>query len=227
MRGEWIPVLSRTDQPRKTAVLVDSDPRWFEAVEDVLGSVSIDVVGKAESFAVGMVLIERHLPDLVIAEPLGGEEADGLHWLATVRTRFPSLDIIAFSASEDPANIGSVLRSGAKAYVTKGSNPGDVVSAVRQLHDRSMYLHSGPRSEAPSPLPPPHGVDLSKREREILLLVANGLSNEAIAQKLWVSRQTVKFHLSNIYRKLGVANRTAATRWAHRYGLLSRSTDAP
>src|SRR5438874_2162534 len=69
-RGECIPV-SR-NEPRKTAVLVDSDPLWYEAVEDVLGSVSIDVVGKAESFAVGMMLIERHLPDLVIAEPLGG-----------------------------------------------------------------------------------------------------------------------------------------------------------
>jgi DNA-binding CsgD family transcriptional regulator len=60
--------------------------------------------------------------------------------------------------------------------------------------------------------------DLTRREREILALVVEGKSNAAIARQLWVTEQTVKFHLSNIYRKLGVANRTAASRWAHEQG---------
>ena len=59
---------------------------------------------------------------------------------------------------------------------------------------------------------------MTRREREILTLVAEGRSNAAIARQLWVTEQTVKFHLSNIYRKLGVANRTAASRWAHEQG---------
>jgi DNA-binding NarL/FixJ family response regulator len=65
------------------------------------------------------------------------------------------------------------------------------------------------------------GSELTRREREILALVAEGSSNGTVARKLWVTEQTVKFHLSNIYRKLGVSNRTAASRWAHDRGMLA------
>ena len=67
----------------------------------------------------------------------------------------------------------------------------------------------------------PAAHELTKRELEILLLVADGSSNGQLAKKLWVTEQTVKFHLSNIYRKLEVANRTEASRWAHLNGLLA------
>jgi DNA-binding CsgD family transcriptional regulator len=64
-------------------------------------------------------------------------------------------------------------------------------------------------------------VDLTKREREILQLVAEGYSNAQLARMLWVTEQTVKFHLSNVYRKLNVANRTEAARWAQLHGLVA------
>ena len=86
--------------------------------------------------------------------------------------------------------------------------------------------------DAASPLPPVRAVDeeegdaLTRREREILALVAEGHSNRELARMLWVTEQTVKFHLSNIYRKLDVANRTEASRWAHRHGLVGTALAA-
>jgi DNA-binding CsgD family transcriptional regulator len=82
-----------------------------------------------------------------------------------------------------------------------------------------------PASPAP-PVEPPELELLTRREREILRLVAEGRSNDEVARLLWVSRQTVKFHLSSVYRKLGVANRTGAGRWAYAHGLLAADAAA-
>jgi DNA-binding NarL/FixJ family response regulator len=203
---------------------VDPDPLWFDAVESVLASFSIDVVGKAASLAQAIYLIERYRPDLVVAETLSEHnEKGGSAWLEMIRARFPRLNVIAHSASEDPADISAVLRSGATAYVVKRSQPDDLRTVVRQLDARSLYLQDELRNDSPAQETGPDA--LSRREREILLLVADGLSNRAIAERLWVSQQTVKFHLSNVYRKLGVANRTAASRWAHMNGLSPGSAD--
>ena len=76
-----------------------------------------------------------------------------------------------------------------------------------------------PQVQAPS-------VDLTRRETEILRLAAEGHSNAQVAKLLWVTEQTVKFHLSNIYRKLEVANRTEASRWAHIHGLLTTASES-
>ena len=93
---------------------------------------------------------------------------------------------------------------------------------MRQLFSPSFYLA---RSQPTAPATPSQPVSdavalLTKREGEILRLAAEGHSNSELAKMLWVTEQTVKFHLSNIYRKLEVSNRTEASRWAHHHGLL-------
>ena len=113
----------------------------------------------------------------------------------------------------------------------KTAHPDDVASAVRQAFDHSVYLAGSPRpiggGAAPAQAPAAESpVGLTRRELEILRLVAEGHSNSQLARMLWVTEQTVKFHLSNIYRKLGVANRTEASRWAQLNGLLSQQTPA-
>ena len=130
------------------------------------------------------------------------------------------------SRHHDPAHIDAALAAGAAAYIVKTAHPDDVASAVRQAFDHSVYLPGGPLAVG-EPLAPeaqparaarPGG--LTRRELEILRLVAEGHSNSQLARMLWVTEQTVKFHLSNVYRKLGVANRTEASRWAQVNGLL-------
>jgi DNA-binding NarL/FixJ family response regulator len=93
---------------------------------------------------------------------------------------------------------------------------------VRQAFEHSVFF-PGTAATSPVATAPTSGAtdELTKRELEILCLVAEGHTNAHMARTLWVTEQTVKFHLSNIYRKLGVANRTEAGRWAQLHGLLS------
>jgi DNA-binding NarL/FixJ family response regulator len=210
-----------SDQAR-TAVLVDEHPLWLDAVEQVLSSVPVEIVGKATSLNEASDLTEELRPDLVVVETsMSSSDKNGLTWLADMRRQFPDIAVIVLSTSDDPSDIGSALSLGAVAYVVKKAHPDDLAVAVRQVYEHSIYLPrvtDGARPVASSE--PINQSDLTRRELEILRLVSEGLSNAELARMLWVTEQTVKFHLSNIYRKLRVANRTEASRWAQLNGLL-------
>jgi DNA-binding NarL/FixJ family response regulator len=209
------------------AVVLDPHPIWLDAIEMVLGRIGATIVLKTSSSSEAVAAIERCEPRLLTLEldtPPG--EPDGFEVMRRASTLAPSLRAIVLSRHHDPAHIDAALAAGAAAYIVKTAHPDDVASAVRQAFDHSVYLAGVPRSVG-GPLPPesqsagagrPGG--LTRRELEILRLVAEGHSNSQLARMLWVTEQTVKFHLSNIYRKLGVANRTEASRWAQVNGLL-------
>jgi DNA-binding NarL/FixJ family response regulator len=207
----------------QTAVILDKHPLWLEAVEGVLHRVGIRVAGKTTSSSHALTLVEETRPDLLVAElhdSNGG--ADRATFLARVRQLVPHLRTIVLSANADSDHIDAALGAGAAAYVVKTAHPEDLASAVRQAFNHSVYL-AGARSASPITEPTEwNGSDagLTRREREILQLVAEGHSNAQLARMLWVTEQTVKFHLSNIYRKLDVSNRTEASRWAQLNGLL-------
>jgi two-component system response regulator DevR len=210
--------------PTKIAVILDEHPLWLEAVEGVLHRIGIQVAGKATSPSQALTLVEEARPDLLVADlPQSDGARDGAVFLAKARQLVPHLRTIVLSAHTDPHHIDAALEAGAAAYVAKTTHPDDLASAVRQSFNHSVYL-AGPRGPAAVS---PMGVNeregrLTRREREILRLVAEGHSNAQLARMLWVTEQTVKFHLSNIYRKLDVSNRTEASRWAQVNGLLPR-----
>lgn len=197
---------------------------WLDAVEQVLRKISIDVVGKTISTSEALTLVEEHRPDLLVTE-LGNSNGDlsGLALIERARAAVPSLRPVVLSMHQDAQLIDAALTAGASAYVVKTAHSEDLASAIRQTFSHSVYL-AGQRALAsasvgvPAKLPEEPG--LTRRELEILRLVAEGHSNAQLARMLWVTEQTVKFHLSNIYRKLEVANRTEASRWAQRHGLL-------
>ncbi|MDX6644718.1 MAG: hypothetical protein QOK40_445 [Miltoncostaeaceae bacterium] len=187
-------------------------------------SPDIKVVGEASNGEEALVLVEREHPDVVMLD-LSMPQRDGLSTLSELRRQYPDLVVIILSASEEASHIDDALGRGASGYVFKSINPLDLPSTIRQViegsvhHPRARGAGGGHSSSAPAA---PTG-GLSDRELDILRLVAEGLSNVDIASRLFVTGQTVKFHLSNIYRKLGVANRTEATRFAYRNGLVDAS----
>jgi len=208
----------------RTAVVLDSYPLWAEAVECVMRRAGVDVIGKATSGAEALVLIQRLRPDLLVTD-IGASDGEsaGLTCLREARRHIPTLRGIVLSLSEDTQEIDAALKAGAAAYVVKNSHPDDLASAVRQAFAHSVYFAPPPGSwngnGRQANVSADH-ADLTKREREILQLVAEGYSNAQLAQMLWVTEQTVKFHLSNVYRKLSVSNRTEAARWAQVQGLV-------
>jgi DNA-binding NarL/FixJ family response regulator len=206
-----------------TAVLLDQHPIWLDAIEQMLGRMRITSVGKTTDPADALELIEEHRPHLFILDvDTNGSVPEGLACLKEACSTHPSLKTVVISASEDPERIDAILDAGAVAYVLRRAEPGDLASAIRQVFTRSLYLAGARRSRAVSSVEA-NTVGLTQREREILQLVAEGGTNGDIAKKLWVTEQTVKFHLANIFRKLDVSNRTQASRWAHENGLLERA----
>jgi NarL family two-component system response regulator LiaR len=204
----------------KTAVLLDEHPLWLGAVETVLHRLGIEVVGKATSPKEALALVEETRPDLLLAElPDTNGSIGGAGLLIRARQLVPHLQAIVLSAHAERHRIDSALKAGAAAYVLKTAHAEDLASAVRQSFDPSVFLAKTQTAPAPIQIEDA-SAGLTRREREILRLVAEGHSNAELAKMLWVTEQTVKFHLSNIYRKLEVANRTEASRWAQLHGLL-------
>jgi len=117
-----------------------------------------------------------------------------------------------------------VLNHGAAAYVVKSVNPIDLSSALRQALEGTVFSAVG-LPEKTSQEDAVRAAGLTHRETTILKALARRLSNEAIGKELWVAEQTVKFHLTNIYRKLGVSNRTEAARLAYQNGLVESPID--
>jgi len=217
----------------RTAVLLDPHPLWLDALESILGSINVTVVGRTTSPEEALELVEENQPDILICETEtlnGGMSGSAL--IRACRQRLSTLRVIVLGGSRNPVDIDAAFDAGALAYAVKTAHPDDVAATVRQTFDHTIFLAKTATTNGDSPisLPPvvadeeDEMVTLTRREREILALVAEGHSNGELARMLWVTEQTVKFHLSNIYRKLDVANRTEASRWAHRHGLVGTAT---
>jgi DNA-binding NarL/FixJ family response regulator len=197
-------------------LLADDHRLTLSGVRRVLEeSGDIEVVGEAYSGVDVLPLVRSTDPDLVVLD-LQMPKLDGLSCLDLIRRHHPDLKVVIFSATTTPAEISTALRNGANAYVLKTVNPLDLPAVIRQAAEGTVY-YPPPPAAAPAAK---DTSDLTERERTILGAVMRGLSNKAISQEFWVTEQTVKFHLSNVYRKLGVPNRTAAARFAHEHGLI-------
>lgn len=208
-----------------SAVVLDRQPLWLEALDQVLGRIGVRVAARTTSPSTALAGIRQHQPDVFLTELETADAAlDGLACIRRAREIVPEIRTIVLSADRAPERINAALGAGASAYVMKTAHPDDIASAVRQAFDHSIFLSSvSVNGSAPTHARDSEDVGLTRRELEILRLVSEGHSNTQLAQMLWVTEQTVKFHLSNIYRKLDVANRTEAARWAQVHGLL----DAP
>jgi DNA-binding NarL/FixJ family response regulator len=210
--------------PERTAVLVDQHPLWLDTVEQVVRRADVNVLAKFSSSSAADHALADLAPDLLITGlKMGDAELSGIAMIERMCARQPGVKVIVFSMYEDPENIDAAFSAGADAYVLKTAHQDDLRSAIRQAFQHSIYLaFSRP---APTPRPPTlnDATGLTRREMEILQLVAEGHSNAQLARMLWVTEQTVKFHLSNIYRKLDVSNRTEASRWAQLHGMLASS----
>ena len=211
----------------KTAVLLDHHPVWLDALERILAHAGVTSVAKATTTAEALRALDEQRPDLFVLDLDIDGNPDGLTCLRDAVARHRLLKVVVVSGTDDLERIESALSNGAVAYVLKRSEPEDLASAIRQVFARSLYLAG---TEAFARVPNAEvieAVGLTRREREILEHVAEGNTNGQVAKVLWVTEQTVKFHLANIFRKLEVTNRTQASSWAHGHGLVRMSVAEP
>jgi DNA-binding NarL/FixJ family response regulator len=210
-------------------VIVDDHPLMLNAMSQVFDDANgFDVVGRATTGHQVEPLVSRTRPGLVLLDiQLPG--LDGLSCLALLRERHPSVRVVIVSACDDRETIEAALRGGTVAYIKKSIDPFDLPSVVRQALEGNVYFMAPDLGhEAVARVARENDQEqirreagLTRREAEILAAVARGLSNQAVGKELFLSDQTVKFHLHKIYRKLRVSNRTEATTVAHELGLIS------
>jgi DNA-binding NarL/FixJ family response regulator len=219
---------SQTDAPLDTAVplkvlIADDHPlillgirRMLEAHED------IEVVGAASSPHEALALIERRRPDVVLTD-LRMPGVQGAGFIAQIKQSWPSLKVVVLSACDDRPSVDGALLAGANAYIVKSVNAIDVASVLRQIGSGAVYHAAAGKGAAAGGDDTEHvgpsGSLLTDRESTLLGAIAAGLTTKRISSDLWVSEHTVKFHLTNIYRKLGVANRSGAVRYAIEHDL--------
>ena len=207
----------------RSAVILDRHPLWLDAMDKLVEGVGVDVVGRATDGQDAVAMIDEHRPDLFIAG-IDPSMAGQLDCVRRASQNHPGLRSVVLADNTDLEAVDAAFAAGACVYCVKTAEQDDLASAIRQALEQSIYLATSVATGlAPKPMdiePLAESHDLTRRELEILCLVAEGHSNSQLAAMLWVTEQTVKFHLSNIYRKLDVANRTEASRWAQLNGLL-------
>jgi DNA-binding NarL/FixJ family response regulator len=209
--------LTTYDRPLRVLV-ADDHPLMLEGIRRALHATGeVEVVAETNSGAQVLSLIHGTDPDVALLD-IRMPGGDGLSCLDQIKKRYPKLAVVMMSVFSDPDHIQAAFKRGAAGYIVKSVNPRDLASALRQALEGTVF-HAIGRSDSSHEAAPSAG-GLTERELAILKAVASGLSNQAIGKELWVTEQTVKFHLTNIYRKLKVANRTEATRYAYKHGLI-------
>ncbi len=205
---------------RLRVLVVDDHALMLEAIRLALAQVEdeFEVVAMTTRAPQVLPLVAQTQPDLVLLD-LRMPGMDGLTCLELLRKRHPGVRAVVISGVDEPNVIRSAFARGASAFIRKHIDPRDLPSALRQAIDGTVthpILGEADESESVAA----NEVGLSQRELTILSALGQGMSNKQIARQFWLAEQTVKFHLTNIYRKLGVSSRTEAVHAAYRDGLL-------
>ena len=202
-------------------VVVDDHPMFRAGVVASLADeADVDVVGEGSSADEAMRLAEKHEPDvclLDIAMPGGG-----LNAARDITAAFPQTRVVMLTVSEDEDDLLAAMKAGASGYVLKGAAGSELAEVLRKVHAGDVYVAPGlawgllremsrPRS---APLD-----ELTSREREVLELVAEGLSNQEIGDRLGLAEKTIKHYMTSILGKLRVRSRVEAALLAYREGI--------
>jgi len=202
---------------RVKLLIADDHKLMVEAIRAALsGASDIEIVGEANAGSEVLPLVGRTSPDVVLLD-LRMPGMDGLRCLELLHERHPSVKSIVVSGNDDPAAVEASLARGAVAFIHKTIDPGDLAAVIRQALAGNVFFSVSNRGPAEAARPE---CDLTPRETEILRALVDGQSNKQIAGQFWLSEQTIKYHLTNIYRKLRVSSRTEAVRQAYEYGLI-------
>ena len=188
----------------------------------------MELVGEAVDGEEAVAMVKKLKPDVIIMDLIMPRK-DGVAATAEIKKKNPDAKILVLTSFSDDKNVFSAIKAGASGYLLKDSSPEDLLQAIDDVYHGKSSLHPVIAQKVihemhqPSDLPPTDDP-LSEREVEVLRNVAQGMSNQEIAQTLEIKEGTVRIHVGNILNKLQLANRTQATLYALREGLAELET---
>jgi DNA-binding NarL/FixJ family response regulator len=209
-------------------VLVDDQPIIREGLSALLGLDSeLRIIGDAADGQQALSLLQKlhdlgQPPDIVLMD-IRMPVMDGVAATKIIGNQFPDIKILVLTTFDNDEYISEALRCGARGYLLKDTPAREIISAIRSVH--KGYTQFGPgimekviaQLPSQSPIPSPEIGKLTPREREVLHLIAQGSNNREIAQALYISEGTVKYHITNILGQLNLRDRTQAALFASKY----------
>ncbi len=220
-------------EPKPVRVLLADDQRLVrESLGTLLGLLpGIDLIASASDGEEAVALAEEHSPDVVLMD-LRMPRVDGIEATRRLREREPNVRVIALTTYADDESVLGALRAGARGYLTKDASSEDIRNAILTVAkgeaalDPSVQHHvvaalAGGEPAATSDAAEESKLpdDLTPREAEVLGLIAEGLTNAEIAERLFVSPTTVKSHINHLFTKAGLRDRAQAVNYAYRTGI--------
>lgn len=210
-------------------VIVDDHVLFREGLAAIIRSESdIEIVGQAGSVQEAIATVQALKPDMVLMD-FGLPDGTGAEATRAILRAHPECKVVFLTMSEEDEDLIAAIRSGAKGYLLKNMRPSKLVSSLRSVQQgesavsRSMTLRlmeELARTKEPARTEDP---TLTRRELEVLRELAGGLSNQEIADRLYIAENTVKYHVHSILEKLGLSDRRDAATYAREHGLLKQS----
>lgn len=209
-------------------IIADDHTIIREGLKSLLEKKGLQVLAIAKNGREAVELAVQHCPDLILMD-IAMPDLNGVEATATIKKKVPYIKIIAFSMHSTKKHIDKMFASGASAYILKESAFDELLDAIEQVNKGNyylspsiarMYVDSHGNLFNPGD-DPPQSLDISKKEREVLQLVAEGDKNRDIAEKMGLSVKTIESHRRNIMKKLNIFNIAGLTKFAIKEGIVS------
>jgi DNA-binding NarL/FixJ family response regulator len=204
-----------TSAARIRVVIVDDHVVVRSGLEQFLATTDdIELVATAANGIEAIARVEEFGPDVVLMD-LSMPEMNGVEATRQIAEEHPSSRVLVLTSFSDQTRILDALEAGADGYLLKHADPDDIADAIRTVHAGGSPLDpKAARTLLESRRGGRSAPQLTDREREVLLLVRDGLANKQIARRLGIAERTVKAHLTSVYQRLDVTDRTQAALWA-------------
>lgn len=201
-------------------LIVDDHPMVLEGMRSMLAQINfVNINGTASNAYEAIQQIKTSPPDILITD-INMPEISGIELTAKIKTEFPEVKVIAMSTFKERSYISQMIQSGASGYLVKSASKEEIEEAILSVYEGKLYMSLDINLSTEEKQDISKAPVLSSREKEVLELIADGLTNPQIAAKLFISLHTVDSHRKNLLTKFGINNTASLIKLAAKYNMV-------